>query len=48
MMKFVDDLVGAIYDVFKFIMRSIGYFLVGTIIGAVPIYLIVCIIGLFQ
>lgn len=48
MMRFVDDLAGAIYDVFKFIIRSIIYFLAGTIIVAVPIYLLVWIIKMLQ
>lgn len=45
---FVDDLAGAIYDIFKFIIRSISYLLAGAIIVAVPMYLIVWIFGLFQ
>ncbi|WP_197280052.1 hypothetical protein [Bacillus sp. FJAT-27251] len=48
MVKFVDDLAGAIYDVFKFIMKSISYLLAGMIMVAVPTYLIVWIFGLFQ
>lgn len=41
MLRFVDDLAGAIYDIFKFIIRSISYLLAGAIIVAVPMYLIV-------
>ncbi|WP_197028411.1 hypothetical protein [Bacillus sp. EB01] len=48
MEKFVDDLAGAIYDVFKFIIRSISYLLAGMIIVAAPMYLIVWIVRLFQ
>lgn len=44
---FVDDLAGAIYDVFKFIIRAFSYLFAGMIIVAVPMYLIVWIIGLF-
>ncbi|MFC5734914.1 hypothetical protein [Cytobacillus gottheilii] len=47
-MKFVDDLAGAIYDIFKFFIGSISYFLTGMIIVAVLMYLIVWIFGLFQ
>jgi len=47
-LRFVDDLAGAIYDIFKFIIRSISYLLAGAIIVAVPMYLIVWIFGLFQ
>lgn len=45
---FVDDLAGAIYDILKFIIRSISYLLAGAIIVAVPMYLITWIFGLFQ
>lgn len=45
---FVDDLAGAIYNILKFIIRSISYLLAGAIIVAVPMYLIVWIFGLFQ
>ena len=48
MLRFVDDLAGAIYDILKFIIRSISYLLAGAIIVAVPMYLIVWLFGLFQ
>ncbi|MBU8916029.1 hypothetical protein BGM25_08330 [Bacillus sp. FJAT-29953] len=48
MLKFVDDLAGAVYDVIKFIIRSISYMLAGMIIVAVPMYLIIWVFGLFQ
>ncbi|MEH7239019.1 hypothetical protein [Bacillus sp. JJ1562] len=48
MVKFVDDLAGAIYDVFKFILKSIGYLLAGGIIVAIPMYFIVWLFGMFQ
>ncbi len=47
-LRFVEDVAGSIYDIFKFIIRSISYLLVGMIIVAVPLYLIVWIVGVFQ
>ena len=47
-LRFVDDLAGAIYDVFKFIIWSFSYLIAGAIIVAVPMYLIVWIFGLLQ
>ncbi|WP_183041115.1 hypothetical protein [Salipaludibacillus neizhouensis] len=48
MWRFVDDLAGALYDIFKFILWSISYLLAGMIIVAVPMYLIVLVVGYFQ
>ncbi|MDZ5472960.1 hypothetical protein SM124_14675 [Bacillus sp. 31A1R] len=48
MVRFVDDLAGAIYDIIKFIIQSVGYLLAGGIIVAIPMYLIVWLFGLFQ
>lgn len=48
MLRFVDDLAGAVYDIVKFIIRSICYLLAGMIIVAVPMYLIVWVFRLFQ
>ncbi|WP_442600079.1 hypothetical protein [Neobacillus sp. D3-1R] len=48
MLRFVDDLAGAIYNAIKFIIRSVSYLLAGMLIVAVPVYLIVWIFGLFQ
>ncbi|MBB6444534.1 hypothetical protein HNR53_001142 [Bacillus benzoevorans] len=48
MLRFIDDLAGAVYDIFKFIVRSMSYFLVGIIIVVIPMYLIVWAFGLFQ
>ncbi|MGG3563156.1 hypothetical protein ABES03_16310 [Neobacillus rhizosphaerae] len=48
MLRFIHDLVGAVYDVFKFIIRSISYLLAGMIIVAIPMYLFVWVFGLFQ
>ncbi|WNS76206.1 hypothetical protein RRV45_04130 [Bacillus sp. DTU_2020_1000418_1_SI_GHA_SEK_038] len=39
MAKFVDDLAGAIYDIFKFILTSICYLLAGMLMVGVPLYL---------
>jgi hypothetical protein len=46
--RFVDDLAGAIYDVLKFIIKAIGFLLAGMIIVAIPMYLIVWLFGMFQ
>ncbi len=40
-MKFIDDLAGAIYDVLRFILRSVSYILTGMIIVAIPMYVFV-------
>ncbi|WP_185806845.1 hypothetical protein [Bacillus sp. HMF5848] len=48
MVRFVDDLAGAVFDFIKFIIKSIGYLLAGGIIVAIPMYLIVWLFGMFQ
>jgi hypothetical protein len=48
MIKFIDDLAGSIYDILKFIITSISYFLAGMIIVGVPLYLVVWVTGLFR
>lgn len=48
MLKFVDDLAGSIYDILKFIIRSLSYLLVGMIIVAIPMYLIAWVFGFFK
>ncbi|MDQ0216885.1 hypothetical protein J2S13_003383 [Oikeobacillus pervagus] len=40
MLKFVDDLAGAIYDIFKFLITSLCYLLAGMLIVGVPLYLL--------
>ncbi|MBM7587259.1 hypothetical protein JOC86_003832 [Bacillus pakistanensis] len=40
MIKFIDDLAGAIYDFIKFIFTSICYLLAGMVIVGVPLYLL--------
>ena len=47
-LRFVDDLAGAIYDVFKFLLRSICYLLAGVVIVAAIMYLITWLFRLFQ
>lgn len=47
-MRVLDDLAGAVYDLAKFILESISYFFAGMIIVALPIYLLVWVIGMFQ
>lgn len=48
LLRFIDDLAGSIYDVMKFIIKSISYLLAGMFIVAVPMYLIVWIFRLLQ
>lgn len=48
MLRFVDDLAGAIYDILKFVVRSVSYLLAGMVMVAVPIYLFVWIVELLQ
>ena len=48
MIKFVDDLAGSLYDIIKFIIRSISYFLAGMMIVTIPLYLVVWVIGLLK
>ncbi|MFC0416505.1 hypothetical protein ACFFHH_13715 [Cytobacillus solani] len=40
MARFIDDLAGAIYDVFKFLITSLCYLLAGMLIVGIPLYLI--------
>ncbi|MGP4059554.1 hypothetical protein [Halobacillus sp. H74] len=47
MLRFVDDLAGAIYDAFKFIIKSISYLLAGAMIVGVPMYLITWLFEMF-
>lgn len=47
-MRFVDDFAGSIYDLFKFIIRSLSYLFAGMIIVGVPMYLVVWLFGMFQ
>jgi hypothetical protein len=39
--RFVNDLIGVIYDLFKFIIKSLCYLVAGMIIAGVPIYMFV-------
>lgn len=48
LLRFVDDLAGAIYDILKFSVQSMSYLLLGGLIVAVPMYLVVWIFGFFQ
>ncbi|MFJ8261970.1 hypothetical protein ACIQ4I_20505 [Rummeliibacillus sp. NPDC094406] len=40
MIRFVEDLAGAIYDFFKFILTSLSYVFAGMIIVGVPLFLL--------
>ncbi|WP_165571478.1 hypothetical protein [Cytobacillus praedii] len=46
MARFIDDLAGAIYDVFKFLFTSVCYLLAGMLIVGIPLYLIVLVFKL--
>ncbi|MGE7942671.1 hypothetical protein ACQKNB_11340 [Lysinibacillus xylanilyticus] len=48
MAKFIEDLAGAVYDVIKFVLQSVGYLIAGMIIVAIPLYLIVWAFEFFQ
>lgn len=48
MLRFVDDLAGAVYDILKFILKSICYLLAGMLIVGAPMYFIIWFFGLFQ
>lgn len=48
MIRFIDDLAGAIYDFIKMILSSIGYFLSGMVIVGAVMYLIAFIFKGFQ
>ncbi len=48
MTNFIDDLAGAIYDVFKFILMCICYIVAGMLIVGVPLYLITLIFSMFH
>ena len=40
-LRLIDDLVGAVYDIMKFISASFCYFLVGMLIVSIPLYLVI-------
>lgn len=48
MSNFIDDFAGALYDIFKFVIKSMSYFVAGMLIVGVPLYLIVLIFDLFN
>ena len=48
MLKFIDDLAGAVTDFVKNIIGMAAYFLGGFIIVAVPMYVIAWLFGLLQ
>lgn len=48
MRGFIDDLAGAIYDVIKFTIKSISYFLAGMLLVGVPLYLIALVFNLLN
>ncbi|MDT2047692.1 MULTISPECIES: hypothetical protein [Bacillaceae] len=47
MLKFIDDIAGSLYDVMKFLIRSLCYFLAGVLIVAIPLYVIVFVLQAF-
>ncbi|WP_199677429.1 hypothetical protein [Lysinibacillus yapensis] len=40
MTRFIDDLAGAVYDFFKFILTSLSYFIAGMLLVGVPLFLL--------
>ncbi|CAM3818562.1 hypothetical protein GCM10009865_05380 [Aeromicrobium ponti] len=48
MARFIDDLVGAIYDFCKFIFKSVCYLFAGMLIVGVPLYLITLAFKMFN
>ncbi len=48
MVRFIDDLAGAIYDFLKFIFMCICYIIAGMLIVGVPLYLITLTFGMFH
>lgn len=45
MFRFIDDLVGSISDLIKFLITSLGYLIAGMLLVGVPLYLLVQLIG---
>lgn len=43
LIRFVDDLAGAIFDFFKFILTSLSYLIAGMLIVGVPLFLLAMI-----
>jgi hypothetical protein len=48
MRNFINDLVGGIYDFFKFVFTSMCYLLAGMLIVGVPLYLIAVAFKMFN
>lgn len=46
--KFIDDLAGAIYDFLKFILKSFCYMIAGMLIVGVPLYLFALAFKMFH
>lgn len=44
LIRFVDDLAGAIFDFFKFILTSLSYLIAGMLIVGVPLFLLAMIL----
>ncbi|MEK4093181.1 hypothetical protein MKZ08_15990 [Viridibacillus sp. FSL R5-0477] len=47
MLRLIDDLAGAIYDFFKFILTSISYIVTGMLIVGIPLYIIATVLEWF-
>lgn len=47
MLKFIDDIAGSLYDIMKFLVRSLCYFLTGVLIVAIPLCAIVFVFQAF-
>ncbi|MFP3918194.1 hypothetical protein U5N28_10320 [Lysinibacillus telephonicus] len=48
MIRFVDDLAGAIFDFFKFILTSLCYLFAGMLIVGVPLFLLATLFKLIM
>lgn len=48
MLSFIDDLAGAVYDVFKMLVKGLSYIVAGMLLVGVPMYVFVWIFGLIS
>ncbi|MGE7918056.1 hypothetical protein ACQKM9_03785 [Viridibacillus sp. NPDC093762] len=48
MFRLIDDLAGAIYDFFKFVLTSISYVVTGLLIVGIPLYIIASVFEWFH
>lgn len=48
MLSFIDDLAGAVYDVFKMLLKGFCYFMAGVLLVSIPMYVLVWVFGLIS